>query len=85
MTQDKSKDLQARIDKLKPLPASKEPDHKDESLAFNLAIELVGGMITGVIIGLGLDNLFDSKPVFLLICLIVAAVAAFRVIWKKYI
>jgi ATP synthase protein I len=55
------------------------------STGFNIAVELVSGVIVGVIIGLFLDNLFDSKPAFLIICLILGIFATFRLIWNKYI
>ena len=57
----------------------------NSSAAFNVAIELVAAMLVGVIIGFIFDNLFDSKPVFLIICIMLAIVAAFRSIWNKHI
>lgn len=53
------------------------------NLSFNIAIELVAGTIVGVILGLFFDNLFDSKPVFLIACLTLSVAAVFRSIWKK--
>ncbi|CAM9999717.1 unnamed protein product [Choristocarpus tenellus] len=41
--------------------------------------------IVGLIIGVFFDNLFDSKPIFLIICIILAMVASLRSIWKKNI
>lgn len=54
------------------------------NLVFNIAIELIAGAIVGVIMGLFLDKMFDSKPVMLIICLCMASIAAFWSIWKKY-
>ena len=54
-------------------------------MAFNIAIELVAGVIVGLIVGLFFDNLFDSNPIFLIICIILAMIASFRSIWKKNI
>lgn len=58
---------------------------KNASLAFNIAVEIVAGIIVGTIIGLFLDKIFASSPAFLIICLILSGVAAFRSIWKKYV
>ncbi len=55
------------------------------STGLNVAIELVAGTIAGVIIGLLFDNLFDSKPIFLIICLILSIIATFKTIWIRYI
>ncbi len=55
------------------------------STGLNVAIELVAGTIAGVIIGLLFDNLFDSKPIFLIICLILSIIATFRTIWIRYV
>ncbi len=84
MDHKKHQNIQAKIDKLTP---KKPPLGKVSSgnTAFNIAVEMVAGMIVGVIIGLFFDNLFDSKPVFLIICLILAMVAALRSIWNKNI
>ena len=80
----KSADIQKRIDKYKVKKPKIKPISNGNQ-AFNIAIELVAGMIVGLIIGLLLDKLFASKPLFLIICLILAMVAAFRSIWDKYI
>lgn len=55
------------------------------SMAFNIAVELVAGMIVGFFLGTFLDKIFDSKPSFLIICLIMALIAAFKSIWNKYV
>lgn len=84
MDKEKFKDIQQRIDKFKN---NKLIPNKisNNSAAFNIAIELVAGVIVGLIIGIFFDNLFDSNPIFLIICIIFAMIAAFRSIWKKNI
>lgn len=80
----KHTDIQKRIDKHKvKKPTTRQISNSNQ--AFNIAVELVAGMIVGLIMGLLFDNLFDSKPLFLIICLILAMVAAFKSIWNKYI
>lgn len=84
MNKDKFGNIQERIDKFKDKKStSRKAGHS--SKAFNIAVELVAGAIVGLIMGMFFDNLFDSKPIFLIICIILAMVAAFRSIWKKNI
>jgi len=84
MNKDKFGKIQERIDKIS---VNKQPVKKVENSgkAFNIAVELLAGAIAGLIIGMFFDNLFDSKPIFLIICIILAMVAAFRSIWKNNI
>ena len=80
----KHADIQKRIDKYKvKKPTTRQISNSNQ--AFNIAVELVAGMVVGLIMGLLFDNLFDSKPLFLIICLILAMVATFKSIWNKYI
>lgn len=84
MNNKKQEEIQKRIDKLKAIkPKVKDP--AGTNTAFNIAVELVSGVIVGVIIGMFFDKLFDSKPVFLIICLMLSSAAAFKLIWNKYI
>lgn len=55
------------------------------NLAFNVAVELIAAAIVGVIIGLFLDKMFDSKPAMLIICVCISSIAGFWSIWKKYV
>ena len=84
MNKDRFGEIQKRIDKI---DVDKRPLKKVENSgnAFNIAVELLAGAIAGLIIGMFFDNLFDSKPIFLILCIILAMVAAFRSIWKNNI
>lgn len=86
VSKDKLKRLDDRIKSFKD--SAKKTPHKsgsNTSLAFNIAVELTAGMIVGTLIGIFFDKMFDSKPAFLIICLMLSATAAFKSIWKKYI
>ncbi|MEM6338343.1 MAG: AtpZ/AtpI family protein [Pseudomonadota bacterium] len=85
MKKDKFGNIQQRIDKFKNKKSTSDKAAYHSSKAFNIAVEMVAGAIVGLIIGMFFDNLFDSKPIFLIICIILAMVAAFRSIWKKNI
>lgn len=89
MNNKKHQEIQNRIDKFKTVKkqASTQANTPISSVsrALNIGVELVAGTIVGVVIGLFFDNLFDSKPLFLIICLIFAIIAAFKSIWNRYI
>ena len=73
--------LQKRINTFK---TTKEPKKKNSNSvdAFTIAAELVTGVIVGLIIGLFFDRIFSSKPLFLIICLLLGVIASFKIIWQ---
>ncbi len=86
MNDKKIQAIKTRIDKLKEQQIDFSKRRKNPSFAFiDVASELVAGVIVGVIVGLLLDNLFNTKPLFLVICIIFAMISSFRSIWKKHI
>ena len=76
--------LQTKINEFKSSTKKDNPT-KPLGAISNIAIELVAGIIVGVMIGMFFDNLFASRPIFLIISLILAMIATFRSIWNKYI
>ena len=84
------KEIQKKIDRYKIDQEKKNTAPAVKSLSssnivFNIAIELVAGTMVGVIIGLFFDKTFDSKPIFLIICLLLSTAATFKSILNKYI
>ena len=73
--------LQKRINAFR---TTKEPKKKNSNSvdAFTIAAELVTGVIVGLIIGLFFDRIFSSKPLFLIICLLLGVIASFKIIWQ---
>lgn len=49
----------------------------------NISIELLSCIIVGLFLGRFFDNLFDSKPIFSILCIIFAIVAAVKSILKQ--
>jgi ATP synthase protein I len=43
-----------------------------------IATDLVSGLLVGVVIGLMLDKWLETKPLFLIICLLVGVIAAIK-------
>ncbi len=83
MAEDKIAALKARIEKASKANAPAQIKlASNNSKAFNVAIELLAGTIVGVIIGLFLDKIFASKPLFLIICIVLGNLASLRIIWK---
>ncbi len=74
-------ELKKRINKFKTTEAPKKKNSNSID-AFRVAIELVTGVIVGLIIGLFFDRIFDSKPLFLIICLLVGIITGFNIIWQ---
>ena len=75
----KLKDFEKRLKKLKNLDTKfnqkKNKNFKDFGASLKLGIELVSAIIVGLIMGLVLDNYFQSKPIFLIIFLILGFAA----------
>lgn len=79
-------ELQTRINKLKE--SNKPQNNRDKKTQDNLnlliiATELVAGVIIGLISGLFFDKLFDSKPIFLIINLLLGVVAGAKNVWRR--
>ncbi|NRB10284.1 MAG: AtpZ/AtpI family protein [Rickettsiaceae bacterium] len=85
MIKDKQQEIKQRIKQLKSDNKPVKTVISNSNMAFNIAVELVAGVIVGVIIGIFLDKIFASKPIFLIICIVLSIIAAFRLIWNKYI
>ena len=77
---DNLKELSKKLNdyKLKNITKNK-PRASSTSLGLGLKISLdfVASVVVGVLIGLGVDILFDSKPIFFLIFLIFGIAAGF--------
>jgi len=51
-------------------------------MAWRMVIELVTGMVLGLSIGFGLDHVFDTRPIFLVIFVLVGFAAGVRVMLR---
>ncbi len=78
--------LEKRIDELKGAhpPGSKiEEHHSQAHLAWRMVIELVTGLGIGFGIGYGLDELFDTRPIFLVLFILLGFAAGVRVMLRS--
>ncbi len=79
---DRLKRLEERIAAARAGRAEPGRGHQKEftqgSLAWRMVIELVTGMLLGVAIGYGLDALFGTRPVFLVVFALLGFAAGVR-------
>ncbi len=79
-----SDNLSKKIDKkMKTIKASQRENKSGYSLGIKISIDLVAAIITGSIIGLGLDKFFSTKPIFFLIFLVLGIITGFYSLYKS--
>lgn len=59
----------------------KTPTERGFASGYTAGLNLLSSVLVGFFMGLGLDVLFGTKPLFILIFLVLGAVAGFRGIW----
>ncbi|MFY9589248.1 AtpZ/AtpI family protein [Rickettsia endosymbiont of Halotydeus destructor] len=82
MDPEKLKNIKRRIKEFK----TTELTHlkpKQQINAFTLAVDLVSGTMVGVFIGITIDKLFNSTPLFLILCMIIGIIAGLNIIWQR--
>ncbi len=62
--------------------ASSTGDISQANFAWQMVTELVAGIVIGLGIGLGLDVLFGTKPIFLVLFILLGFVAGVRVMMR---
>ena len=62
--------------------AEDEESNREMSFGMRVAVELVAGIIVGVLIGFFLDRWFHTMPLFLIIFMLVGAAGGFWNIYK---
>jgi ATP synthase protein I len=76
------KALEARIAQVKGKPGTAKPKDggafSQGEMAWRMVIELVSGMLLGLSIGFGLDYVFGTQPLFLVIFVLLGFVAGVR-------
>lgn len=83
---DRLADLDTRIKQLKGVEktTSKMEDHHSQAhLAWRMVIELVAGIVIGLGIGYGLDVLFGTMPIFLVLFVLLGFAAGVRVMLRS--
>jgi len=52
-------------------------------VSFNILSDLLAGILVGLVLGLYLDKWLHTKPLFIIICLILGLLASIRMINQK--
>ena len=79
-----NKKLNDQIEKkLKDLKIKENFKQSGYNLGLKLSMDLVSAIIAGILIGLGLDNFFSTKPIFFLIFLLLGIIAGFYSLYKS--
>ena len=86
----KLKKLSKKLDdyKLKNVKKNKNKTEVSSTplgLGLKISLDFVAAVVVGVLIGLGFDILFDSKPIFFLIFLIFGIAAGFMNMYRSII
>ncbi|TDX33189.1 AtpZ/AtpI family protein [Rhodovulum visakhapatnamense] len=79
--------LEARLAALKKAKADPAPSHMDShytqaQLAWRMVIELVSGLGIGFGIGFGIDSWLGTKPIFLVLFILLGLAAGIRVMLR---
>ena len=82
----KLKELEKKIDRVKKLKTEENKVQKrpnvNYSIAVNISIELITGIVLGVFLGLMIDNYLQTKPLMLIICFILGTLVGFFNMYK---
>ena len=78
MNTEKLKNIKVRIQELKTTKSSNFK-HWQRTSSINISIDLISGMMIGVMSGIFTDKLFNSKPLFFIIFTIIGMIAGFNI------
>ena len=82
----KLKELEKKIDSVKKLQTEENKVQKrpnvNYSIAVNISIELITGIVLGVFLGLMIDNYLQTKPLMFIICFILGTLVGFYNMFK---
>lgn len=83
---DRLRALSARLDRARgkpvPVPTNAGKAFSQGEMAWRMVIELVSGMLLGLSLGFGLDYVFGTRPIFLVIFALLGFVAGVRVMLR---
>ena len=75
--------LKSRIDDVEKKTVKKNINkYNGLSIGLKLSLEIISPIIAGVLIGLGFDKFFSTKPIFFICFLLLGVVAGFFNIYK---
>lgn len=75
-------DLETKIKKAKESLEPKNVDKIDSSVGLTLVIDLISGLAVGAFFGYIIDSNFDTKPLFILIFILLGTLGGFYNFYK---
>lgn len=66
-----------------PTPDTTPDPHSQGQLAWRMVTELVAGLVVGFGIGMGLDAIFGTRPIFLVVFILLGFVAGVNVVIRS--
>ena len=79
-----SNDLTKKIEKkIKDSEPKNIKNKSSYSLGLKISMDLVASIIAGILIGLGMDKFFSTKPIFFLIFLLLGIITGFYSLYKS--
>lgn len=88
MTDNKLEELRKKIETVKESQRGVTKQRSvttPSQIITDILSELCSGIIVGIVIGKAIDNLICSKPLFFIVCILLAFIATLRSFWKKYL
>ena len=70
-------------EKLKKTKKTQNNNKQGYSLGLKISMDLVSSFIAGALIGLGVDKIFSTKPIFFIIFLLLGIIAGFYNLFKS--
>ena len=70
------------LDPKPPVGDQMVPDASSMGVFFRVGVELVSALLVGLAIGWGLDRLFGTKPLFLILLVLLGGVAGIINVWR---
>jgi len=75
--------LSKRIDE-KQKKNEQNQNKQGYNLGLKISMDLVSSVIAGVLIGLGVDKVFSTKPIFFIIFLLLGIITGFYSLYKSF-
>ncbi len=63
--------------------SSKKHPRSGYGLGLKISMDLISSIIAGILIGLGIDKIFSTKPIFFLIFLLLGIITGFYNLYKS--
>ena len=61
----------------------KKPESKGFGIGMKIGLDLISPIVVGILIGLGFDKIFSTKPIFFLIFLLLGIITGFISVIKS--